>query len=254
MPHSQANVHERYELHYWPTIQGRGEFVRLALEYAGIEYLDVARGPVDAGGGEAALLESLQSVDKHRPPFAPPYLKTVDRVIGQTANILLFLGNRHALAPIDEAGWLWAHELQLTIADFVVEAHDTHHPLGVSLYYEEQKAAAQRRSDEFRKHRAPKYFRYFEGILERNSAEGGWAVGDDTSYVDLSLFQLVAGMRYAFPRYLRRIESHYPRLVALHDRVARLPRIAAYLESPRRIAFNEDGIFRHYDELDEPQR
>jgi glutathione S-transferase len=250
MAKTSASQHERYELHYWPTIQGRGEFVRLALEYAGIEYTDVARGPIDAGGGEEALLESLRSADKHRPPFAPPYLKTVDMVIGQTANILLFLGNRHALAPVDEAGWLWTHQLQLTIADFVVEAHDTHHPLGVTLYYEDQKSEAKRRTTEFLQHRVPKFFGYFEHVLERNAANGEWMVGDETTYVDLSMFQVIEGMRYAFPRAMERIESNYPRLIALHDRVAGLPRIAAYLKSPRRVAFNEDDVFRRYEELD----
>lgn len=250
MPKTSASQHERYELHYWPTIQGRGEFVRLALEYAGIEYTDVARGPIDAGGGEEALLESLRSADKHRPPFAPPYLKTVDMVIGQTANILLFLGNRHALAPVDEAGWLWTHQLQLTIADFVVEAHDTHHPLGVTLYYEDQKPEAKRRTNEFLQHRVPKFFGYFEHVLERNAASGEWMVGDETTYVDLSMFQVIEGMRYAFPRTMKRIENNYPRLMALHDRVADLPRIAAYLKSPRRLAFNEDDVFRRYEELD----
>ena len=246
-----ATRHEQYELYYWPTIQGRGEFVRLALEYAGIEYVDVARGPIDVGGGEEALLESLQTADRHRPPFAPPYLKTVDMVIGQTANILLFLGHRHALAPIDEAGWLWAHQLQLTIADFVNEAHDTHHPLGVTLYYEDQQAEAKRRTAEFSKHRVPKFLGYFERVIERNPADGGWMVGDETTYVDLSMFQLIAGLRYAFPNSMQRVESHYPRLLALHDRVAALPRIASYLKSERRIAFNEDGLFRRYVELDD---
>lgn len=250
MPRTSASQHEKYELHYWPTIQGRGEFVRLALEYAGIEYNDVARGPVEAGGGEEALLESLQSADKHRPPFAPPYLKTVDMVIGQTANILLFLGNRHALSPLDEAGWIWTHQLQLTIADFVAEAHDTHHPLGVTLYYEDQKAEAKRRSREFLEHRVPKYFGYFERVIERNPDGDTWLVGNETTYVDLSMFQMIEGLRYAFPRAMKRIESGYPRLLALHDRVAALPRIAAYLESPRRLGFNEDDVFRRYAELD----
>lgn len=251
MARSQSNAHEKYELHYWPTIQGRGEFVRLALEHAGIAYEDIARGPESKGGGEEALVDSLQTADKHRPPFAPPYLKTVDMVIGQTANILLFLGNRHALAPIDEAGWLWAHQLQLTIADFVVEAHDTHHPVGVSLYYEDQQHEAQKRTAEFRKHRVPKFYGYFERVIERNDASQDWAVGDETTYVDLSMFQVVEGMRYAFPKLMKRLEPEYPRLIALHDRVAELPRLAAYLASPRRIAFNEDGIFRRYQELDE---
>ncbi len=251
MATTSATRHEKYELHYWPTIQGRGEFVRLALEHAGIEYIDVARGPIDTGGGEESLLESLQSADKHRPPFAPPYLKTVDMVIGQTANILLFLGNRHALAPIDEAGWLWTHQLQLTIADFVAEAHDTHHPLGVTLYYEDQVAEAKRRSSEFLQHRVPKFYGYFERVLERNNASKTWMVGDETTYVDLSMFQVIEGMRYAFPRSMKRIEGDYPRLTELHDRVAGLPRIAAYLQSERRIEFNEDGIFRRYEALDQ---
>jgi glutathione S-transferase len=239
-----------YELHYWPTIQGRGEFVRLALEYAGIQYIDVARGTEDCGGGEAALLESLWKADSHRPVFAPPYLRTVDMVIGQTANILLFVGQHHALAPLEESGWRWANQLQLTIADFVAEAHDTHHPVGVSLYYEDQRAEAKRRAQEFREKRVPKYVRYFERAIECNPAHSGLAVSDDVSYVDLSLFQVVEGLRYAFPQLMDRIGREYPRLGALHGRISREPRIASYLASDRRIAFNDEGIFRHYAELD----
>jgi glutathione S-transferase len=251
MSGSQATRHEKYELHYWPTIQGRGEFVRLALEFAALDYADIARAPANKGGGEEALMESLLGVDKHHPPFAPPYLKTVDMVIAQTANILLFLGNRHALAPIDEAGWLWTHQLQLTIADFVVEAHDTHHPLGVSLYYEDQQHEALKRTAEFRKHRIPKFLGYFERVIERNDASAGWMVADEPTYVDLSMFQVLEGLRYALPKTMQRVAGDYPKLCSLRDQVAELPRIAAYLKSPRRIAFNEDGIFRHYAELDE---
>ncbi|RPH54856.1 MAG: glutathione S-transferase [Lysobacterales bacterium] len=239
-----------YELHYWPTIQGRGEFVRLALEYAGAPYLDVARGDVANGGGEAALLKSLTRENLHTPPFAPPYLKTVDLTIGQTANILLYIGHHHALAPADEAGWLWTHQLQLTIADFVGEVHDTHHPIGAGLYYEDQRSEAARRAREFRSERTPRFFRYFERCIECNPSDSGLLVGDAVTYADLSLFQIIEGMRYAFPRLMKRTESGYPKLVALHDRIAREPRIAAYLASKRRIAFNEEGIFRHYAELD----
>ena len=237
-----------YELHYWPTIPGRGEFVRLALEYAAIPYVDVARLSKDEGGGEQALYKSLDRAHPRTIPFAPPYLKADDLVIAQTANILLFLGRRHELAPADEARWLWTHQLQLTIADFVAEVHDTHHPISVGDYYEDQKAEAAKRAAAFRKSRMPKFLGYFESVLERTGAD--WVNGKQPSYVDLSLFQIIEGLRYAFPRWMHRHETKYPQLIALRDRVAALPRIAAYLKSPRRIAFNEDGIFRYYQELD----
>lgn len=239
----------RYELHYWPTIQGRGEYVRLALEYADIDYVDVARLPEDRGGGEDALMQFLEE-NEHFPQFAPPILKTVDMTIAQTANILLFLGSRHALAPADHAGWLWTHQLQLTIADFVVEVHDTHHPLGVSSYYEDQRKEALRRAEEFRKQRVPKFFDYFERVLQHNPAGKQHLVGNEMTYVDLSAFQIVAGMRYAFPKFMKHTEKKFPLLLSLYDRVADHPRIAQYLKSPRRIPFNEEGIFRHYPELD----
>jgi glutathione S-transferase len=247
--HQQAGI---YQLHYWPTIQGRGEFVRLALEYAGLEYRDVAREPEDRGGGEAALVQSLQNPRLRMPPFAPPYLETAEMLIGQTANILLFLGNRHALAPIHEAGWLWTHQLQLTLADLVNEVHDTHHPIGVHLYFEEQITEAKRRSAEFLARRLPKYLGYFETVLARNPVGSAWLVGDSTTYADLSMFQILAGLRHAFPRTLLKFEATLPLLVALHDRVAVLPRLAAYLASPRRIGFNQEGLFRHYPQLDVP--
>lgn len=239
-----------YELHYWPTIQGRGEFVRLALEYAGVAYVDVARKDEQEGGGEAALMKALQREDLQRPPFAPPWLKAQDLIIGQTANILLFLGRRHGLAPQDEAGQLWTHQLQLTIADLVVEAHDMHHPVGAGLYYEDQRVEAGRRSKEFRERRVPKFLGYFERVLERNPTGDQYLVGDKLTYADLSAFQMVAGLRYALPRVMAELAKGYPKLLTLHDRVAGEPRIARYLRSDRRIPFNEEGIFRHYDELD----
>lgn len=241
-----------YELYYWPTIQGRGEFVRLALEYAGLKYIDMARLPEEEGGGEEALLRSLHRTDTPYIPFAPPYLRSADVVIGQTANILLYLGSRHSLAPVDEAGWHWTHQLQLTIMDFLVEAHDTHHPLGAGRYYEDQREEARRRSEDFREQRVDKYLSYFEGVLERNR-EGHVAVGTEITYVDLSLFQIIEGLHYAFPRLMQPRRRAYPKLHRLHDFVATLPRVAAYLSSKRRIPFNEQGIFRHYDELDAPR-
>ena len=236
----------RYELYYWAGIQGRGEFIRLALEEAAADYVDVAR----EAGGEGAMMRLLDGEAVERPSFAPPYLKAGRLLIGQTANILLYLGPRHDLVPKSEAARLWAHQLQLTIADFVDEAHDTHHPIASSLYYQDQRPEAQRRTADFLKSRVPKCLGYFEKALARNKARGGHLIGARLSYPDLSLLQIVAGLRYAFPRAMARLEPNYPRVVALHDIVAARPRIAAYLASNRRIAFNEHGIFRHYPELD----
>jgi glutathione S-transferase len=235
----------RYELYYWAGIQGRGEFVRLALEEAAADYVDVAR----EADGEGAMLRLLDGEVEH-PPFAPPFLRAGRLLIGQTANILFYLGPRHDLAPPAEAGRLWAHQLQLTIADLVDEVHDTHHPIASSLYYEDQRPAARRRAADFLKSRAPKYLGYFEKVLTRNKAGDGHLVGAKLTYLDLSLFQVMAGLRYAFPRAMTRLEPKYPRIVGLHERVAARPRIAAYLSSNRRIAFNQHGIFRHYPELD----
>lgn len=241
-----------YELYYWPGIQGRGEYVRLALEDAGARYVDTALLPEKKGGGVAALDRFLEGEDIARPPFAPPFLRAGRQVIGQTANILLFLGGRLGLAPRDSAGKLWTHQLQLTIADFVVEIHDTHHPIAGSLYYEEQKAAARRRSKVFVAERLPKFLGYFERVLERNRARGPWMVGGRATYADLSMAQVIAGLHYAFPRATRAAMPAYPRLAALHGEVFARPRIKRYVASRRRLAFNNEGIFRHYRELDQP--
>lgn len=236
----------RYELYYWAAIQGRGEFVRLALEEAGASYVDVAR----TGGGEARML-ALQADDAlARPPFAPPFLRVGNRLIAQTANILLFLGARHGLAPKVEAGRLWTHQLQLTLADLVVEAHDTHHPIAAGLYYEDQRSEAKRRAADFVANRMPKYLRYFERVLAANPSGPAHLVGARLTYADLSLFQVVAGLRYAFPKAMARTARRYPQVTALHARVAARPRIAAYLASERRLPFNEHDLFRNYAELD----
>jgi glutathione S-transferase len=237
----------QYELYYWPTIQGRGEFVRLALEEAGAKYIDVARKPTKSGG-VPAMMTFLDGKRVKHPPFAPPFLKSGNLIIGQTANILLFLGPRHDLAPKSEAGRLWIHQLQLTIADLVVEVHDTHHPIASGLYYEDQRREAKHRASDFLKNRAPKFLHYFERVIEGSG--GTYLLGRRLTYADLSLFQIVDGLRYAFPKAMARLEKKIPRVVALHGSVAQRPRIAAYLASGRRIAFNEQGIFRHYKELD----
>lgn len=242
----------RYELYYWPSVQGRGEFVRLALEDAGAEYVDIARQPARQGGGMPAMMSLLNGVSVACPPFAPPFLrvKGSKQLIAQTANILLFLGPRLGLVPKSEASRLWAHQLQLTIADWLAEVHDTHHPIAGGLYYEDQKREAGRRAAHFRAERLPKFLGYFEQLIARNPGWKGNLVGRSTSYVDLSMFQMIAGLRYAFPRAMTKLEPKHPRLVALHERVAARPRLAAYLASKRRIPFNQSGLFRRYPELD----
>jgi glutathione S-transferase len=235
----------RYELYYWPSIQGRGEFVRLALEEAGADYVDVARR---GKSGMAAMMKLLESKNLARPPYAPPFLKAGKDIIGQTALILFYLGPRLGLAPRDEASRLWLHQLQLTITDLVVHIHDSHHPVSGWLYYEEQKPAAKRRTQDFWRYRVPKFLGYFERVLQRNG--GKYMVGRRLSYVDLSLFQIVEGLRYAFPKRMKRFERRVPLLIALHGRVAQRPRIKAYLSSERRIPFSQWGIYRYFKELD----
>jgi len=233
-----------YELHYWPTIQGRGEYVRLALEDAGIAYRDVARGK----NGEDRLVSDLGNPREKHPSFAPPFLKAGKLTIGQTANILLFLGERHDLAPKADAQRFWTHQLQLTIADLVAEIHDAHHPISGALYYEQQQKEAAQRTKSLRESRLPKYLGYFDRVLKTNKS--GWLVGARRSYADLSLFQIVEGLRYAFPNTQKKLERKFTALAPLRDRVAARPNIAAYLKSERRIPFTREGIFRHYPELD----
>jgi len=239
----------RYELYYWSDIPGRGEFVRLALEEAGVAWIDVAR----TKGGEERMMAFLDNKTAKR-PFAPPFLKAGKQLIGQTANILLFLGERHGLAPKNAAGRLWTHQLQLTLAHLLVEVHDTHHPIGGSLYYEDQKREAKRRAADFIANRLPKFLDYFESVLTANRGGTTYLVGGRVTYADLSLFQVIAGLRYAFPNAMANAERRYPNVIALHHRIAKRPRIAAYLASRRWLPFNQQGIFRHYPELDQQRK
>jgi len=233
----------RYELYYWSNIQGRGEFVRLALEAAGADYVDVARKR-----GDAVIAKLIERRSEKRPPFAPPILKAGKLVFAQTANILLYLGPRLGLAPKDELGRQWVHQLQLTITDIVVEIHDTHHPVTSWLYFEEQIPSAKRRTKDFWSYRMPKFLGYFEKVLSLSG--GPWLLGRKLTYVDLSLFQIVEGLRYGFPKRMKRFEQKIPKVIALHDRVAKRPRISAYLASERRIPFSQLGIWRYYKPLD----
>jgi glutathione S-transferase len=240
-----------YQLYYWDGLQGRGEFVRLALEEAGAAYIDIVRGSEKRGHGMSAMMALLGSRMEAHIPFAPPFLKDGDLILSHVANILMYLGPKLGLAPRDEGLRHVANGLQLTIADFVTEVHDTHHPIASELYYEDQKDAAKARSTDFLDNRMPKFLGYFERVLRQNPHGKAHSVGDAVTYVDLSLFQLVEGLRYAFPRATRRLTATYPALAALHDAVRDRPNIARYLSSPRRVPFNETGIFRRYPELDQ---
>jgi glutathione S-transferase len=233
----------RYELYYWPTIQGRGEMIRLALEAAGVEYVDVARKR-----GDKAITKLLGRRSEPHPPFACPVLRDGKRLISHAAVILHHLGPRLGLAPKSEAERLWLHQLQLTITDLIEETHDTHHPVTSWLYYEEQVPSAKRRTQDFWRYRVPKFLGYFENLLAKSG--GNYITGRKLTYVDLSLFQIVEGLRYGFPKRMKRFEKKIPHIVALHDRVAKRPRIAAYLASKRRIPFSQWGIWRYYKELD----
>lgn len=236
-----------YELYYWDGLQGRGEFVRLALEEAGAKYIDVAR----QSDGTAAMMKLLRSKSAPYIPFAPPFLKDGDLIVSHVANILLYLGPKLDLAPEDEALRFIANGLQLTITDFVAEVHDTHHPIATTKYYEDQKEAAKQRSADFIENRIPKFMSYFERVLEQNPEGNKYAVGAKLSYVDLSLFQVIEGLRYAFPRGTKNFDERYPKIITVHDTVEKRPNIQKYLASDRRLDFNESGIFRHYPELDQ---
>jgi glutathione S-transferase len=240
-----------YELAYWPFLPGRGEYVRLLFEEAATSYVDVARLPESEGGGVAAVERYRSGDAAGHPAFAPPILRAGNLVIAQVANICLFLGRRLQLVPRDEHLEAIANQLQLTIADLVGEVHDTHHPLGVSMYYEDQEEAARQRSKLFVEERLPRFLGYFERVLERNDASSQeFLVGSGLTYVDLSLFQTLRGLEYAFPRAYAKEARRIPLLLGLRDRVASRPRIDAYLASERCLPFNEHGIFRHYPQLD----
>lgn len=239
-----------YQLYYWPHIQGRGEVVRLALEEAGADYIDVARQQVSDEERRDVILNILQDTSVAQPPFAPPFLVDGEIMIAQAANILQFLAPKIGLSPPDETSCLFAHQIQLTVTDFLMEVHDTHHPISNALYYEDQMQEAKQRSAGFIENRIPKHMAYYEKILGNNSAQSGWLIGGSITYPDLSMFQIVEGLRYAFPKAFAKIESNYPKLITLRDMVTSRPNTSTYLASERRIPFNTMGVFRHYPELD----
>lgn len=232
-----------YDLWYWPNIPGRGEFVRLVLEGAGIPYRDRAREE-----GAEALMKDLESRAGFA-PFAPPYLVHENLVVAQVAHILAVLTDRHGLGAGDLPTDLQLIQLQLTITDLVAEAHNVHHPVAGSKYYEDQREAALAASVAFRTERMPKFFAHFEATLGVN--DGPFVLGDKWTPVDTSLFQVIEGLNYAYPRRMKTLEADYPRLFALPRSVAAIPGVADYLASERRLPFSQEGLFRHYPELDD---
>jgi glutathione S-transferase len=241
-------MNDTYALYYWNALPGRGEFVRLLFVDAGVDWIEVARDP--NGEGSAAVVAARRGLLGGLPPYAPPILQVGSLVISQTANICAFVAARHGLVDEDPGRRAEALGLQMTIADVVSEVHDTHHPIAAGMYYEDQKTEAIAASRAFLDERLPAWLRYFSRV--RAAGGGDWLLGDRLTYVDLSLYQLLRGLRYAFPHGFARAIADHGGLLAIHDAVAARPRIAAYAASPRCMPFNESGIFRRYPELDIP--
>lgn len=244
-----TDAETEYTLYYWPGIQGRGEFVRLTLEAAGATYRDIAREPEQKGGGPGAIRNVLEGLDGGQPPvFAPPVLKVDGTTYAQTANICQYLGRRHGLAGTSQQDLHRVHQVQLTVHDCLREAHDTHHPISIAEYYEDQEDAAKRRAAFFVDKRIPKFLEHFDEVL--GYTNGPFLLTEGLSYGDLAVFQLLEGLNYAFPRGYRRGAASLGGLEALREAVSQQPGVGSYLESDRRIPFNEKGIFRYYPELD----
>ena len=238
-----------FKLIYWPGNPGRGEFVRLAFEATGTPYEDTAL--------TQSAQEVLTTVDPQRQlkdrdvHFAVPVLKHGDFSIGQTSAILAYIGPIIGLSPKDDQGKAKVNQIQLTIADFTVEAHDTHHPIGKMQYYEDQKEEALKKAIDFVDNRLPKFLDYFERQITANGNEP-WLYGNTMTYADTSLLEVISGLLYAFPKCVEEQKSKAPKVFALYDAVRNHEKIKAYLASERRQKYNM-GVFRYYAELDIPK-
>lgn len=228
-------------LYYWPHIPGRGELVRLVLEAAGVEYVDIARSE-----GTSVVLEAVQGGLGGVPARAVPILVDGEQVLSQTPVICTYLAETYGLAPEPEHRWD-ALALLLTVADLVTEAHDVHHPISGRLFYEDQQPEARRAAEVFVSERLPGFLDHLERVRRANP-QSDWMLGDRLCQVDLAVEQLLRGLEHAFPAAMA--VAPIPELRALAERVATLPRIAAYRASERCIPFNRDGLFRAYPELD----
>jgi glutathione S-transferase len=234
-----------HRLYYWPNLQGRGEFVRLVLEAAGVPYEDVARVHPD---GAREVMAFMTADREGQLPFAPPVLVVGEHVLAQMPVIVRYLGEAHGLAGTDPIANAHVQQLVLTWCDVVDEVHAVHHPVSTAWFYEQQRDEAIVAARLFRDERLVRWLQWGERTLQRHG--GDWLAGSRMTVADLAAFQVVTGLRHMFPVAMGRTRGRHPGLMALVDRVAAVPRVAAYLESDRRIPFNLDGIFRAYPELD----
>ena len=237
-----------YRLVYWPTIPGRGEFVRVILEDVGAAYIDVARLPEAEGGGSRAVVGFLADPPPGLRPLACPVLVADDLVLAQSVAIAMLLGERHHRLPGDGAGRYGVQQVLLTMTDLVAEVHSVHHPISTSLRYEDQREAAIVGARPFHAQRLPKYLDWLERLLADNGDEV--LVGAGTTVADLWVLPLLDGLDYAFPRSMAALAPRVARLRGLRDRVASRPPLVTYLASARHRPHNLSGIFRHYPELD----
>ncbi|KAL1639271.1 hypothetical protein SLS58_008113 [Diplodia intermedia] len=251
-----------YELLYHPGIPGRGEYIRLVLEAAGTPYSEPAREKGKAGY-DAVLAtcspSSTGDADGNPPVFAPPALRVPGAgrdgkalVIAQTPNIIQYLAPKVGLAPADEADALHASQIMLTALDLSNETHDSHHPIAVSLYYEDQKDAAKQRAKDFRENRIPKFFSYFERSLKGNEESGGgkYLVGDKLTHADTTVWQVIDGLLFAFPKELEARKEEFPLIFGkFYPGIKEEKGLKEYLASDRRLKYSQ-GLYRHYPELD----
>ncbi|EME87271.1 uncharacterized protein MYCFIDRAFT_209463 [Pseudocercospora fijiensis CIRAD86] len=252
--------HPTYELLYHPGIPGRGEFIRLAFEAAGVPYTDIANEDHKNGYAEVqqvCMNDGIESSDGNPPVFSPPALRVRDGekalVISQTPNILIYLGEKLGLVPAGDEKF-YVQQLALTALDLNNEIHDTHHPIAASKYYEDQKDAALEKAKDLRATRIPKFFKYFERQLKWNSSAGQhkYLVGDRLTYADLTVWQILDGAKYAFPKELEVRRKEFPELLGtFYESVKEEEGIKEYLASERRLKYSM-GVFRYYPELDRP--